>query len=787
MTALNRKLLRDLWHMRGQVLAIALVVMCGVATVVSSRTGYESLVVSRSAYYADYRFADLFAQLKRAPEQVEQEIADIPGVVSVSTRIVFDVTVDVPGLAEPATGRICSIPERRVSILNDLYIRRGRWVAPGRRDEVLVSEAFAEANHLEVGDSIGAILNGRWATLRIVGVALSPEYIYEIRGTDIFPDNKHFGVLWMSRDVAGPVFDMEGAFNDLALDLSPGASEPEVIARLDHLLEPYGGLGAYGREDQISHRFISDEIRQNRVFGTVLPIIFLGVAAFLLNVVLSRVIATQRDQIGVLKAFGYDHLSVSLHYLLFALAAVAVGAVIGTALGLWLAAKINRLYVQFYRFPVLRYEPGAMVVLLAVASSGLAAFAGALAGVRRAWRVPPAEAMRPEPPARFRAGFIERVGLQRFLTPSVRIIIRNLARRPVRAALSILGIALATAILVLGYYFVDSVEFLATVQFRLVQREDMILLSHDPLPARARYEIARLPGVIQSEPFRVVPVRLRHEHRNKRVILFGLERVDGLRRLVGADLREAALPPEGVVLTSKLAEILNVSPGDQLAVEVLEGSRPKRTVVVSALLDELIGLWGYMDVRALNRLMREGATVSGSFLAVDSQVRPSLYGLLKRLPGVAGVLLREATLESFEKTVGESMAIFTTILVAFAAVIAVAVVYNAARIALSERARELASLRVLGFTRREVALMLLGEQAILTVCAIPIGFMIGWGLCAWIARMYQWELFRLPLVVTPRTYGFGILVIFGAAVGSALLMWHRLARLDLVEVLKTRE
>jgi putative ABC transport system permease protein len=787
MNSLNRKLLRDLWHMRGQVFAIALVVMCGVATVVSSRTGYESLVVSRSAYYADYRFADLFAQLKRAPERLEREIADIPGVVSVSTRIVFDVTLDVPGLAEPATGRICSIPERRVPILNDLYIRRGRWVAPGRRDEVLVSEAFAEANQLEVGDSIGAILNGRWATLRIVGVALSPEYIYEIRGTDIFPDNKHFGVLWMSRDVAGPVFDMEGAFNDLALDLSPKASEPEVIARLDRLLEPYGGLGAYGRDEQISHRFISDEIRQNRVFGTILPIIFLGVAAFLLNVVLSRLIATQRDQIGVLKAFGYDHLSVSLHYLLFALVAVALGAVTGTALGLWLAAKINRLYVQFYRFPVLRYEPGAMVILVAVASSGLAAFAGALGGVRRAWRVPPAEAMRPEPPARFRAGFMETVGLQRFLAPSMRIIIRNIARRPVRAALSVLGIALATAILVLGYYFVDSVEFLATVQFRLVQREDMTLLSHDPLPARARYEIAHLPGVTQSEPFRVVPVRLRHEHRDKRVILLGLQRVDGLRRLVGADLHEAPLPPEGVVLTAKLAEILDVSAGDQLAVEVLEGSRPKRTVVVSALLDEMIGLWGYMDARALNRLMREGGTVSGSFLAVDSQVRPALYALLKRLPGVAGVLLRESTLESFEKTLGESMGIFTTILVVFAAVIAVAVVYNAARIALSERARELASLRVLGFTRREVALMLLGEQAILTVCAVPVGFLIGWGLCAWIAWMYQWELFRLPLIVTARTYGFGILVIFGAAVGSALLMWHRLARLDLVEVLKTRE
>jgi len=787
MRSLNRKLLRDLWHLRGQVLAITLVVTCGVATVVTARTAYESLVVSRATYYADYRFADIFAQLKRAPDRLVAKIARIPGVLSVRTRVVFDVTLDVPGLAEPATGRICSIPERRLPILNDVYIRRGRWVAPGRRDEVIVSEAFAEANRLDIGDAIGAILNGRWAKLRVVGIGLSPEYIYEIRGTDIFPDNKRFGVMWMSRDVAGPAFDMEGAFNDVMLDLAPEASEPEVITRLDRLLEPYGGLGAYGRDEQVSHRFISDEIRQNEVFGTVMPLIFLGVAAFLINIVLSRLIATQREQIGVLKAFGYDRFAVSLHYLLFALVAVAIGALAGTSLGLWLAAKINRLYVQFYRFPVLRYEPGAMVVLLAVGTSALAAFAGALGSVRRAWRVPPAEAMRPEPPARFRAGLLERAGLHRLLAPSVRIIIRNLARRPVRAALSTLGIALATSILILGYYFVDAIRFMGTVQFRLVQRENVALVSHDPLPARARHEIARLSGVIRSEPFRIVPVRLRHGHLAKRVALMGLERADGLRRLVGADLRNAELPPEGVVLTGKLAEILRVSPGDSLAVEVLEGSRPKRTLVVSGLVDELIGLSAYMDVRALNRLMREDGVISGALLAVDSELTPSLYALLKRLPAVAGVLLREATLESFEKTLGESMGIFTSILVVFATVIAVAVVYNAARIALSERARELASLRVLGFTRREVTAMLLGEQAILTALAIPLGFLIGWLLCAWMAWTYQWELFRLPLVVTPRTYGFAVLVVFGAAVGSALLVRQRLGRLDLVEVLKTRE
>jgi putative ABC transport system permease protein len=787
MTALHRKLWRDLFHLRGQIAAVALVVACGVATVVTSRTAYESLVASQATYYAGYRFADVFARLKRAPERLAVRIATIPGVAAVRTRIVFDVTLDVPGLAEPATGRLTAIPERRLPMLNDLYIRRGRYVAPGARDEVLVSEAFAEANRLDAGDTLGAVLNGRWARLRIVGIALSPEYVYEIRGTDIFPDNKRFGVLWMSREAICPAFDMDGAFNDVALSLGASASEAEVIVRLDRLLEPYGGLGAYGRSEHVSHRFLSDEIRQNRVFGTVMPAIFLGVAAFLLNVVLSRLVATQRDQIGVLKAFGYDHVSVSLHYLRFALLAVAVGALLGTGVGLWMGARINRMYVRFYRFPVFRYEPGAAVVALAIGVSGAAALLGALSAVRRVWSLPAAEAMRPEPPAHYRAGLLDRLGARRFLPVPARIIARNIARRPVRAFLSTLGIALAVGILVLGRYFVDAIQHLAAVQFRLVQHEDVTVVSHNPLAAAARYDIARLPGVTQSEPFRVVPARLRFEHRTRRVALMGLDHAGELHRLVGSDLREVALPPEGVVLTAKLAEVLGVSVGEHLTVEVLEGERRKREVAVSGLVDELIGLSAYMDVQALNRLMREGATISGSLLAVDPVVAERLYATLKRLPVIGGVLIREATLDSFEKTLGESLGIFTTILIVFACTLAVAVVYNASRLALSERGRELASLRVLGFTRREVAVMLLGEQAILTLIAIPFGFVLGYGVCAFMAWAYQWELFRLPLVVTRSTYAFSVVVVLAAALFSGVIVRRRLDRLDLVAVLKTRE
>ncbi len=787
MKALHRKLFRDLVHLRGQMLAISLVVACGVAVFVTTRTAYDSLLISQQTYYANYRFADVFASLKRAPDLLAARIAAIPGVGVVRTRIVFDVTLDVPGLDEPATGRLVSIPEHRVSMLNDVYLRRGRYVDPGRRDEVLASEAFTEANHLDVGDSIGAILNGRWQRLRIVGIALSPEYVYEIRGSDIFPDNKRFGVLWMSREAMGPAFDMDGAFNDVVLSLSPGGSEAEVLSRLDHLLDRYGGLGAFGREDQISNRFITDEIAQNRVFGAILPTIFLAVAAFLLNIVLSRLVSTQRDQIAVLKAFGYDSFTVGMHYVEFALVAVLLGAILGTGLGLWLGGVINRMYVQFYRFPVLRYEAGPQVVGLSVFIAGAAALLGAWGAVRRALALPPAEAMRPEAPLRFHAGALERSGLQRWLPSAARMILRNITRRPGRAALSVLGIGFAVAILILGRYFVDAIQHIANVQFRLVQRDDVTVVFHDPLPARARYEIERLPGVMESEPFRAVPVRLRFEHRTHRVALMGLEPGARLHRLIGRNLQPYEVPPEGMLLTTKLADILGVRRGDLVTVEVLEGERPIRRVAVVGTVDELVGLSAYMDLGALNRLMREGGTVSGAFLTVDSRASPTLYADLKRMPAVGGVSLREVALASFEKTLAQSMGIFTLVLVVFACVIAVAMVYNAARIALSERGRELASLRVLGFTRGEVAVMLLGEQGILTLLAIPLGYFIGYRMCAIMASAYQWELFRLPLFVSSQSYGFAFLVVILAAICSGYIVRRRLDRLDLVEVLKTRE
>jgi putative ABC transport system permease protein len=786
--AIDRKLMRDLWRLRGQILAIALVVACGIASFVSMLSAYESLKLSQATYYDQYRFAQVFVQLKRSPESVQSQLAAIPGVAQIQTRVVADVNLDIPGRDEPATGRLISLPERQAPMLNDLYIRQGRYIQPNKRDEVLVHENFAKAHNLKLGDSIGAVINGRWQKIHIVGIALSPEYVYAIQGTgDIFPDNKRFGIFWMGREALGSAFNMDGAFNNVTISLRPDAIEPDVIFHLDRQLKQYGAFGAYGRKDQLSNRFLSEEITQLRGTASFVPPIFLGIAAFLLHILLSRLISTQREQIAVLKAFGYSNMAIGWHYLKLLLVIVSFGTLLGTFLGLWYGKAIVQNYTRFFSFPILRYEASFWIVGGAIVISSSAAVLGALFAIRTAISLPPAEAMRPEPPAKFRATLVERLGFQRFLSPVERILLRNLERKPIQSIMTTFGIALAIGMLVVGRYTTDAMQYMLDFQFRQVQREDVMIVFNEPRPSRVQYEVAHLPGVLRTELFRSVPVTLRFEHRKYRIAITGLEPHSELRRLLDRHLQHVDLPLSGVVLTTKLAEILGVHPGDAIAAEVLEGSRPMRSIPIAGLVDELIGVSAYMDIHALNQLMRESNTVSGAYLAVDPLQLDRLNTLLKRTPAVAGVSLRATAIARFEETISGSMGIFTTVLVIFACIIAFGVVYNAARIALSERDRELATLRVIGFTQTEIAVILLGEQALLTILAVPIGFVMGFGISALLSLTYNSELYRIPLIVTPASYSFALIIVTIAAMISGIIVHRQLTQLDLIAVLKTRE
>jgi putative ABC transport system permease protein len=786
-SALTRKLLRDLWRMRGQTLAIAVVVAGGVATLVMALTSLDSLVLTRDAYYRDDRFAHVFASLERAPEALRSSLEAIPGVQQVETRVVAGANLDVPDFADPVTGALLSLPDGRNAELNRLFVRAGRLPEAGRDREVVVHEAFAQAHGLGPGSRLAAVLNGRQRQLEVVGVVLSPEYIYQLKPGDLFPDFARHGILWMNRPALAAAYDLDGAFNDVVLTLTRDARPRDVIEHVDALLAPAGGLGAIEREDQLSHRYLDAELDQLRTMATVFPTIFLGVAAFLLNVVLTRLIGTQREQIAILKAFGYGDVRIGLHYAQLVLVIVGLGLALGTALGVGLGQALAELYRSFFRFPYLEYQLTPRVILLGGLVTVVAALAGTVTAVRRAVRLPPAEAMRPESPPVFHRTVIERLGLERLVSPSARIVLRNLERRPLRAGLSVLGIAFACGILMVGRFQEGAIAHLIAVQFGLAQRDDLSVTFVEPTSRRVLHELEALPGVYRAEPSRTAPVVLRRGHRSQRTAIQGLPAGGDLRRLLDETLAVVTLPAEGLVLDDFLAERLAARPGDRVTVDILEGRRERRDVVVAAVVREFTGMAAYMEIEALNRLLREGPAVSGAALGVDPGARAQVVAALKGAPRVAGITDRQAAVQSFYDSMADIVLTFAFFSTLLAGSIAFGVVYNNARIALAERSRELATLRVLGFSRADVTAILLGELALLTAAAIPLGFVVGLALIAYIAHGVASDLYRIPVVVAPGVFAFAALAIAVASALSALVVARRLARLDLVGVLKTRE
>ncbi|MBN2370852.1 MAG: FtsX-like permease family protein [Vicinamibacteria bacterium] len=786
-SALNRKLLRDLWGMKGQALAIASVVAAGVTMFVMYQSNFDSLYRSQRIFYEQQRFADVFASLKRAPLRLERRIAEIPGVSSVYTRVVADVVLDIPGLPEPARGRLVSLPARSRPLLNDIHLRSGRWPDPFRDNELLAGEAFFTAHRYKPGATISAIINGRRRVLTIVGSALSPEYVYSMPPGEMIPDDRRYGVFWMNRAALASAFDMEGGFNDVTLRLMPGASIEDVMARLDRLLEPYGGFGAIPRALQFSHWSLESELKQLRDFGFLIPLIFLGVAAFILNTAMTRALALQRQQIAALKALGYSNGELAWHYIKWALFIASIGAVAGVLAGAWLGRSMIVIYNQYFRFPVLDFRLSIGVTVIAVLQSLLIAALGAFSAVRRAVRIPPAEAMQPEPPARYSVSFSERLAFGRRLSNITRMVLRNVERHPARSSASIIGIALSVAILVMGFSMVDVMDILKQYLFSYIQRQNVTVTFAEPASSRALHEMRSLPGVLHVEPMRAVPARLRHGHRHRNVSVVGMRAAPRLNRVVDRSGRAVSLPPEGLVISRKLGEVLDIAAGDRVLLEVLEGSRPARFVNVSTLVDDFLGLSAFMEQDALHRLMREAGTLSGVYLQVQDSGASAISARLKRTPAVAGVSVTAAALRSFEDVMAQNMDVMILINVLFAGVIALGVVYNAARISLSERERELASLRVLGFTRGEISLVLLGELAMLTFLSLPAGVALGYGFTLAIMSSIESEVYRFPLIITPQAMARSALVVLIAAAISGLFVRRKLDRLDLVAVLKTRE
>lgn len=788
MKALDRKLWRDLRQLWSQVLTIALVVASGVAGCLATFSAWDALSWTRQTYYAQARFADVFSTLKRAPVALLPRIAAIPGVAQVQDGVVQGIQVFLPGVQDPIRGQLTAIDPGAPSHLNRVSLREGHWpseVAVAGRLEVLVSAAFAQARGLHPGDTLQALMNGKLQALRVAGIALSPEYIFAGMGGS--PDIHGFGIFWMHRDAVAAAWDMRGSFNHVSLSLAPGASESEVIDALNQLLTPYGGANAYGHEDHLSHRMLNSEIREQQVLGSVLPAIFLLVAAFLLQTVMTRHIGLQREQIAALKALGYDNRRIGWHYLRMVLVIVGLGCVVGVALGDTLGRWFSSLYTEVFTFPELHHRLRGDVLLLTV---GLSLGAGLLAtaqAIRASVTLPPAEAMRPPAPGHYRRTWLEGTALSAWLSPGHRMVLRHMQRHPWRSLLTVLGVAASVAIVISGSFWRDSIDLLLQTQFRQVLRGDVSLMLVEATPARVTSEALRLPGVTAVEASRTIGVRLVNGHRHWRGSLQGRSEPLQLQRIVDVSQQSHNVPRDGLLLTDRLARRLDLRVGDEVQVESLEGERRSWRLPVLGVVQEMMGMNAYIERRQLNAHLHEGDMVNHLTLVVERGREMELLQALQQRPRVAGAFSKAVMLRNVQGLTARNLLIFSALLTAFASVIAIGVVYNQTRIALAERAWELASLRVLGFTQTEVSALLLGEWLLEMLIALPLGWWAGHGLSSMIVSLIQTDEFFFAVHIRPLTYAFASICVIAAAAFSAWIVNRRIRHLDLVGVLKVRE
>lgn len=773
--------------MRGQVFAIGLIMASGVGVMIMGLTTVEALDETARAYYERYRFGHVFAHLQRAPEAVAARIAALPGVQTVETRVLETAILDIAGFEEPVVAQLASLPTRRAMRLNLLALRSGRLPRERASNEAVISEPFAQAHGLQPGDSVRAVLNGAWRELKIVGVALSPEYVYAIGPGALMPDDLRFGVLWLDEEALQAAFDLTGAFNNVSIGLLRGANAQQAIEGLDLLLDQYGGIGAIARADQMSNWFLMNEIAQLRTLSHILPTVFLAVAAFLTNMVLARLIAVERSEIGLLKAFGYDNRQIGLHYTKFVLAIGAIGVLLGWVAGYWLGRYSTQLYAEFYHFPFLLFRPGPAPFALAGSIGLAAALAGALHAVRNAARLAPAESMRPPAPPLFQRTFLARFAFAAHVEQLTRIIVRQIARWPMRSLTTCFGIAMSVTVLITSMQWLDAIEHMADVYFKQAQSQDVTVAFVEARTLEAARALGRLDGVRTVEPMRFAPAKLRSGWREQREALQGLPAQQALYRVYDASGVAIKLPEKGLVISSMLAKMLHVGLGDQITVQMLQGRRETFEVPVAGIFETYIGSPAYIEIGALAQLLKQRPTASVVHLRVDKRKQAALLRELKTLPGLSAIMLKEAAIRTFDETMARTIMIFVSFFIVFACALAFGVTYNAARIALSERGREFATLRVLGFTRAEISYLLLGEIALLTILALPLGALAGRMLARVIVSAFETELYRVPFIIDRSTYGWAMVVTLLATAISAFLVRRRVDRLDLIAVLKTRE
>lgn len=783
--ALNKKLVRELGHLKTQVFSISVVMAIGISMLFGFSSTYKSLEKSRDDFYQSSGFSNVFLNAKKAPDLLAKQLESIKGVKQVESRLEYEALISLPKFQEPAVGRFISIPDGRQPKMNRIHLTRGRIPQATANNEVVVTPGFFKAHELSLGDLFSATLNGRLRKLKVVGVGVSPEHIISIQAGLPFPDDLHFTVVWINQTALEATYDMRSSFNSAVIETNPNINELEVIAKIDQKMDPFGGHGAYGREKQVSYFFVKEELNQLKTHALMIPVIFFLVAAYILNVVISRMVRAQRGEIATLKALGYLDSEVASYYFKVTSVIVFFGAVIGLGLGHWLGRAMIDLYGDFYRFPTLKYDFTYLELLLSIVVSLMVALAGAYFSLRHIFQMQPAEAMRPPSPPSYQKAFLESQAWFRQMQIRTRMNLRSMVNFPVKTTLTGLGMCFSVVILVSGLFWQDCLDFLILAQYSFVQKESgRIQLTHDVSP-RAVKEVESLQGIVEAEGYRQSVVKVKFGTREETTSIKGFPDQARLQGLVDEDLRDIALSKSQIFISRILSDQLKVGEGDTIDIEFTEGREPKFQLKISRIVDSLMSNELITSRRTLAQMLKSDDLVN-QILFRSLQDTSVLYTKLKSMPNILSISYKDSALEFFEQNSARFIGVIAVIISIFAGAIGFGVAFNSLRVALAETDWELATLRILGFTTPEVFFILFSEILILLILFLPVGWVLGYWNGRVLLNMMSVEAFQIPFIIDPMTYAWATLILFASVSVSAFFIFRLVARLDLVATLKSR-
>lgn len=789
---LYRKLIRDLLARKGALLALVLMVAIGVACYVGLAGVFRDLDSARSRYYNTNRLADFSVDVKRLPTTLLPQISQSQNIQRLEGRISFPARIDLPKVALPISGTAISLPLERQVIINDVLLCRGSWFRGGDDHEVILNDAFATANQLKPGDRIQVLLLDREYDLLIVGTAMSPEFVYLVPpGAGLAPDPARFGVLYLRKDFLQRACDLQGACNQL-VGLAHNNSKPELVRTLEILerqLEPYGVTNTTPVQEQTSVQFLADELMGLKSTAMVMPTIFLVVAALVLNILVGRMVSQQRSTIGTLRALGYSTRSIFTHYLGYGAIVGALGGTSGCLFGVWMQSFYVGVYRQFFDIPQINLHLYGDILWQGWLISVICSMLGTVKGIRYAVRLEPSEAMRPPAPEIGGKVLPERVTIfWNHLSFNWKMVFRAIFRNPFRSGVVILASVISTALIVSAFGMLDSLDYLMNYQFIRISHEDNTISLREPVDMGSISEARLLPGVKAVEPQLSVPCELRLGPLRRRVGVIGLPSNNRLFTPLDKLNQPVVIPQRGLVLSKKLAELLNARQGDVLQLRALIGTRKECWAPVMAVVDTYLGLSAYAHLEYLSHLIGETAVVN-NLLTVNQPKQSDdrfLHEVHQR-PAVIGVSRRARSMEALHESFGQTMGVFIGVLVLFAGLIAFGSVFNTALVSLSERQREVASLRVLGYLPGQISRIFSGESLLLNVVGIGLGLWAGHGMVELISQAYNTDVYRFPAIIHPLRYPLSVVLMLFFVGLAQWIIYRMIRRLDWLEQLKVKE